>query len=69
MPRKPLSKNTQAYKNKLAYIHRIQKTQPKFTLLFNPNTEQDMIDWLKEVGPKATYVKALIRKDMLEQKK
>ena len=66
--RNPLSKDTQAYKNKLAYIHRIQKEQPKLTLLFNPNTEQDLIDWLALVGPKATYIKALIRNDMKEKR-
>ena len=69
MPRKPLNKETQAYKNKLAYIHKVTKTYEKYYFTFNPNTEQDMIDWMKDKDPKASYIKSLIRKDMLEHQK
>ena len=65
MARAKLRKETQAYKNKLAYIREYNKSNPKFYVQFNPRTEADMLEWL-EGKRKATYIKALIRKDMEE---
>ena len=58
-----LSKDTEAYKNKLAYIKEHNHKCKKIQIYFNPNTEQDLIDWLNGRA-KATYIKSLIRKDM-----
>ena len=58
-----LSKETQAYKNKLEYIKDYNKKMPKIYVQFNPKTEQDIIDWLNG-RQKATYIKKLIREDM-----
>lgn len=58
-----LSKDTQAYKNKLKYIHEYGKNMPRFFITLNPRTEKDLIEWL-DGKRKATYVKQLIREDM-----
>ena len=52
-----------AYKNKLEYIKKYNKTMPKLTLQFNPKTEADIIQRL-EGRQKATYIKQLIRQDI-----
>ena len=58
-----LNKETQAYKNKLAYIKEYNKKSPKMYIQFNARTEADIVEWLKN-KVKATYIKELIRKDM-----
>lgn len=58
-----LSKESQAYRNKLEYIKKRNSKCKKIQIILNPNTEQDLIDWMK-VHSKAPYIKALIRKDM-----
>ena len=59
-----LSKDTTAYRNKLIYIREYNKKSPKINIQFNAKTEADMIQWL-EGRQKATYVKQLIREDMI----
>lgn len=63
-----LNKNTMAYKNKLVYIHQVTKSWERYFFTLNPNTEQDLIDWLADKKPRAGYIKSLIRKDMMEHK-
>ena len=58
-----LSKETQAYKNKLAYIREYNKKSPKIYIQLNAKTESDIVEWLSDKA-KATYIKELIRKDM-----
>ena len=58
-----LSKETQAYKNKLEYIKLYNKQMPKIYVQFNPKTESDLIEWLNDKA-KATYIKDLIKEDM-----
>ena len=58
-----LSKETQAYKNKLEYIKEYNKQMPKIYVQFNPKTEADLIEWLNDKA-KATYIKDLIKEDM-----
>lgn len=59
-----LSKETQAYKNKLEYIKKYNKEVcKKIYMQLNPRTEADIIEWL-EGRRKATYIKQLIREDM-----
>ena len=58
-----LSKETQAYKNKLEYIKSYNKQMPKIYVQFNPKTEADLIEWLNDKA-KATYIKDLIKEDM-----
>lgn len=61
-----LSKDTQAYKNKLKYIKEYNKNAPKLFIQLNPRTESDLIEWLN-TKVKATYIKELIREDMKRQ--
>lgn len=62
MPNK-LNKDTQAYKNKLAYIKQFNSKMRRYHIQFNPKKEADLIEWL-EGKRKATYIKQLIREDM-----
>jgi hypothetical protein len=59
-----LSKDTEAYKNKLNYIKKYNKdNSKKITFLLNKKSEADIIEWLNNKR-KATYIKQLIREDM-----
>lgn len=58
-----VNKETEAYKNKLNYIKKYNKTVEKLYMQLNPRTESDIIEWLKG-RRKATYIKQLIREDM-----
>lgn len=59
-----LNKETQAYKNKLAYIKNYNKEVcKKVYIQLNPRSESDIIEWL-DTKRKATYIKQLIRDDM-----
>lgn len=65
---KKLSKDTQAYRNKLKYIREYNKKSPKLYIQFNYRTEPELIQWL-EGRQKATYIKQLIREDMQRHQK
>lgn len=59
-----LSKDTEAYKNKLNYIKKYNKdNSKKITFLLSKKSEADIIEWLNNKR-KATYIKQLIREDM-----
>lgn len=58
-----LSKDTVAYKNKKNYIREYNKKNYKLYIVFNINTEPDLVEWLNGRA-KATYIKQLIREDM-----
>jgi hypothetical protein len=61
------NKESLAYKNKLAYIKRMNKLNKRFYIILNPKTEQELIDWLAD-KQKGTYIKKLIREDMARVK-
>ena len=43
---------------------RYDATLRKVTVKFNRRTEADLVEWIEGVEKKQTYIKALIRKDM-----
>ena len=63
-----LNKETDAYKRKLEYIAKWNKTQKKITVTFNPVTEKDLLDWLYAQPSKATAIKKAMRMLMKEEK-
>ncbi|MDV3426398.1 MAG: hypothetical protein LIR50_04290 [Bacillota bacterium] len=58
-----ISKESQAYHNKLIYIREYNKKSPRLYIQLNNKTEADLIEWLNGKR-KATYIKQLIREDM-----
>ncbi len=61
------NKESLAYKNKLAYIKKMNKLNKRFYIILNPKTEQELIDWLQD-KQKGTYIKRLIREDIAKFK-
>lgn len=60
-----LSKETQAYKNKLKYIREFNKTKSKqYTFSFNKENDKELVEWLDSKENKTDYVRQLILNDM-----
>lgn len=59
------NRESMAYKNKMAYTREYCKENCiKYYVSVNKNTEQDLYNYLKDMGGRATYIKRLIREDM-----
>lgn len=60
-----LSKTTEAYKNKIAYIGNYRKKNTKaYYFEVNKITEADLYEFLNSTKGKATLIKRLLREEM-----
>ena len=62
----PMTPDERAERQKEA-VRRYQHKTVQLLVRMNPETEQDVIDRLDEVGNKAGYVKELIRRDISDR--
>lgn len=62
------NRESKAYKNKMAYTREYCKENCiKYYVSVNKLTEQDLCDYLKDMKGRATYIKRLIREDMIKR--
>lgn len=62
------NKESMAYQNKLKFIRDYNKKNiKKIYLMVNVNTERDLLEHLEKMPKRATYIKGLIRQDMMKE--